>query len=681
MHLKLLFTVLSFHLFTLLGCTNKQPELGYPIIKTTEKSENYTDSTSTQKIKELLQTADQITTNNQENRDLFITILQNSNLAIDSVAFCNLLEKTYKYSVKKNDLSTQAKVYQIKSRWLYQNQQLDSTFKYLVRAELIYNNLNDSLKSGQLALAKAKILFDSGIFSESEKENIKALRYLESTKDFVLVYESNHMMALNLTELYEFEEAKEYYNISRKLIDQISEKKQLPKHKIEFFISNLNNNLSHLYYHAKDFPNAKKYALKGIYENNSLDSFPSLHSTLLINLLKAKLELNELDNILPQIQEVLDLNQNIMNFGLYAGGVPSAYLVKAKYHLLTHQVDQALTQAKLAYDTSRKENRLHSSKEALSFLAVNDKENQTQYIEKLISLNDSLNTLERQTKNKFARIEYQADRLSELNDKLAWSNQIIILLSCLLVFGFSITIFSVIQYAKNKRLLLRNKNQIANEKIYKLMLEQKELAENAKISERKRIAKELHDGIINRIFTARFHLMQLDCTPEEKKEILIKELHQSEDEIRTISHLLNNKISKDSDPFDELLKNLISNQENSFSTEFILQMDEDINWLLYSNEQKLNIYRIIQEALQNINKYSHASQALISLVGIRNNQVRIKISDNGIGFDRNDPNIKSKGLGLKNMYNRAKDLNSHLIIKTSLSQGVTILFDVRQQKR
>lgn len=175
--------------------------------------------------------------------------------------------------------------------------------------------------------------------------------------------------------------------------------------------------------------------------------------------------------------------------------------------------------------------------------------------------------------------------------------------------------------------------------------------------------------------------MQLDCTPEEKKEILIKELHQSEDEIRTISHLLNNKISKDSDPFDELLKNLISNQENSFSTEFILQMDEDINWLLYSNEQKLNIYRIIQEALQNINKYSHASQALISLVGIRNNQVRIKISDNGIGFDRNDPNIKSKGLGLKNMYNRAKDLNSHLIIKTSLSQGVTILFDVRQQKR
>ncbi|MHC5200905.1 sensor histidine kinase [Myroides sp. LJL119] len=638
------------------------------------------ESLNAEKIHELLKTANQIKVNNQENRDLFVTILQNSSKEIDSLAFFDLIEKALKYSKFKNDFLSEAKLYQILSRQYYKNNQLDSTYKYLVKAEQIYNTLNDSLKSGHLALAKSKILFDNGIFSESEKENLKAIKYLSNTKDFVLIYESNHMMALNLTELFEFQEAKEYFDISSNIIAEIAAKKQLPPNKIDFVQSNINNNLSHLYFHAKDYPNAKKYALKGIYENPSLDSFPTLHSTLLINLLKAKLELNELDNILPQIQEILNLDQNVLTSGLHAGGIPSAYLVKAKYHQLTNDNQKAIQYAKKAYAISNKEKRLQSTKEALAFLSVYDLENQTKNIEKLISLNDSLSALERKTKNKFARIEYQADHLSKLNDKLSWSNQIIILLSCLLVFGFSITIFSVIQYAKNKRLLLRNKNQVANEKIYKLMLEQKELAENAKISERKRIAKELHDGIINRIFTARFHLMQLECAPEQKKEILIRELHQSEDEIRTISHLLNNRISKDSDPFDDLLKNLVSNQENSFSTEFILQMDEEINWDLYNNEQKLNIYRIIQEALQNINKYSGASQAFISLVTIKNNLVRVKIKDNGVGFDKNDPTIKTKGLGLKNMDERAKDLNSNLVIKTTHNQGVTIYFDVKQSK-
>ncbi|MHC5352663.1 sensor histidine kinase [Myroides sp. LJL115] len=671
--------VLAVCVFLLLSCNKDKQYADYTLLGPLTNNLTEKDSLYEDKVRELLSIANQIQENTQENRNLFVTILQNSSNTIDSTNFNKLINKALNYSLQKNDLHNQADLYQIQSRNFYKTQQLDSTYSNLVKAEKIFNTLNDSLKSGHLALAKAKILFENGIFSESEKENIKAIKYLNNSDDFILKYESNHMMGLNLTELLEFEEAKKYYDISAVAITEMASKKTLPQDRIDFFLSNLNNNLSHLYYHSKDYPNAKKYALKGIYENPSLDQNPQLHSTLLINLLKAKLELNEYENILPQIQEITFLEKDNRSIGLYAGGIPSALMVEANFYKKMNQTQKSLASAKQSYSISKKERRLQNTKEALAFLAANDKENQTQYINEYIQLNDTLMNLERQTKNKFARIEFEVDKISELNKRLSGNNQTILILTCLLVFGFSITMFSIIQYAKNKRLLLRNKNQLANEKIYKLMLEQKELAENAKFSERKRIAKELHDGVINRIFTARFHLMQLDCFPPEKKDVLIEELHKSEQEIRTISHILNTKVMHDADPFDELLENLISNQNNPFNTKFIFQMDEDINWHLYSNEQKLNIYRIIQESLQNINKYSQASQAIISLTGIKNKRVRVKISDDGIGYNKNDPRIKNKGLGMKNMNERIKELQTHLVIKTSKDQGVSICFDVKQK--
>ncbi len=679
MHYKTNQTLLAFCIFLLFSCTNDKQNKDNILLDTFTIDIKPKDSIHQNKVNELLSTAILIDQNNQINRNLFVTILKNSGTTTDTLKFTQLLDKALAFSKERRDLSNQAQLFEILSRHYYNLEQLDSTYSNLVKAEQIYNTLSDSLKSGHLALAKSKILFENGILSESKNENIKAIRYLTNSDDYILLYESTLMMGIILTELHEFEEAKQYYTITKQAIMEIASMQKFPQERIDFFLSNLNNNLSNLYFLTKDYENAKNYASKGLNKNPYIEQYPQLHASLLINLLKAKLELNELDNTLQQIQKLTDLEDTIRSTGLKTIRIASVLMLKAMYYKKTDQIQKSISAAESEYDISKKQRRLQNAKIALAFLMQNDKENQSKYIDQYIVLNDSINTIERRNKNNFARIEFEVEKVNQLNKKLAIDNQTIILFTCLLFFGFSITIFAIIQYAKNKRLLLRNKNQLANEKIYELMLEQKELAENAKSSERKRIAKELHDGIINRIFTARFHLMQLECSKPESKEVLIEELHKAEQEIRTISHILTNKLMYDSDRFDELLQNLISNQKNPFGTNFRFNIDKDIKWHLYTNEQKLNIYRIIQESLQNINKYSDASQAVISITEIKDKVVLINIKDNGNGFNLDDLSIQSRGLGLKNIQERARELKSTLQITTQPGQGVSISFTVKQK--
>ncbi|WP_010255475.1 tetratricopeptide repeat-containing sensor histidine kinase [Myroides injenensis] len=612
--------------------------------------------------------------NTEENRRLAVKLLRESKYDNDSIHYYSLLNKTLQNALDKKDTYNEAEIYELLASQFYQNIQLDSAYHNLIKAEHIYYELRDSTKYGKIALKKAQILFENGIYTESETEAIKAIKYLRNKDNVFESHRSHHLLGIVLTELYEFDEALIYFRKARNLLKEVEKNKKHNNHSIAIHSSNILNNLSHLYYKKGEYEKAKKYALKGIYENKDIEDVPALYSTLSINLINAKLALKEEDNLLFKIDKIIEYEKMLQKNGHYVGGYPSILLAKARYYALINKPNSALYYTKLAYKEAKKEKRTMYMKEALTYLAINDVENQKLHIENLIKLNDSINRIERISKNKFARIEYQADELSQLNKKLIINNKTITLIAVLIIFALIIAIIFYYQYAKNKRLKFQHKNQLANEKIFELILEQKELSENAKKCERKRIAKELHDGIINRIFTSRFHLMQLDCINNDQKQVLISELHKAEQEISEISHLLNQEKITDSNPFDQLLEDLITNQQNSFNTKFILNMDKDINWDKFTSEDKLNIYRIFQEALQNINKYSKATIANIKILKTKKPSIVIKISDNGIGFEKLE---KYRGQGIKNMKSRAKDLNANLNIKSIPDLGVSITLEIK----
>jgi signal transduction histidine kinase len=80
------------------------------------------------------------------------------------------------------------------------------------------------------------------------------------------------------------------------------------------------------------------------------------------------------------------------------------------------------------------------------------------------------------------------------------------------------------------------------------------------------------------------------------------------------------------------------------------------------------MYRIVQEAIQNINKYSKAEKCFVILLKT-SDKITIRIWDNGIGF--NAEKVKY-GIGLKNIKERTKALNGELKITSKIEKGTTI---------
>ena len=87
---------------------------------------------------------------------------------------------------------------------------------------------------------------------------------------------------------------------------------------------------------------------------------------------------------------------------------------------------------------------------------------------------------------------------------------------------------------------------------------------------------------------------------------------------------------------------------------------------------KINCYRIIQEALQNINKYAKATRVTISF-SFQNTKLELCIRDNGVGFDISKNN---KGIGLQNITARIKKLKGTFVITSSLGQGALLTIHI-----
>ena len=86
------------------------------------------------------------------------------------------------------------------------------------------------------------------------------------------------------------------------------------------------------------------------------------------------------------------------------------------------------------------------------------------------------------------------------------------------------------------------------------------------------------------------------------------------------------------------------------------------------------LYRIVQEALTNIVRHAHATQADVVLT-IRDGKLIVIVEDDGVGFDP-DTVSTSNHLGLFGMRERTEMINGKLVIESSPGQGTTIMMEV-----
>ena len=191
-------------------------------------------------------------------------------------------------------------------------------------------------------------------------------------------------------------------------------------------------------------------------------------------------------------------------------------------------------------------------------------------------------------------------------------------------------------------------------------------------AERKRISAELHDGIGQNLLLIKNQAeMSLRCrVPEQAHEQLsaIKQLA-----VECIAEA--RQISRDLHPYqldhlglkralDAMLEHTVQASQIHFSSKFE-PVDE-----LFSSDATLNLYRIVQESLNNILKHSHARHVNVQMERDIH-EVQLRIEDDGAGFVLAKAGEK-KGLGLKNITERVRMLGGKLTIASAPGHGTRI---------
>ncbi len=207
----------------------------------------------------------------------------------------------------------------------------------------------------------------------------------------------------------------------------------------------------------------------------------------------------------------------------------------------------------------------------------------------------------------------------------------------------------------------------------------------AQEAERKRIAHEIHDDIIQSLASLGLQLDALGKRknrPQEDLPTLLQGLRNGIQELagrlRQFSHELHPGI---------LDQGIIPALEN-LTQEVSEETDMEIQFITYGNEQQLPaemelcLFRIAQEALRNIVKHSGATEALIRL-RYTSKGVKLIISDNGIGFDVPEElgDLASKRkLGIIGMQERSRLLNGKFSLRSSVGKGTTVVAEAEVTK-
>ncbi|TDE52711.1 tetratricopeptide repeat protein [Flavobacterium sp. GT3P67] len=577
--------------------------------------------------------------------------------------YLKLTLKVKEFALKQKDTFHMAKSLYFLGEYYEDKAQLDSSFSYYSQSEKLYRNVKDTLNSGRTALYKAGILFDSGNFTESEIGAINALKFLSKTNNTRLVYESYTLLALSLKELNNFEESLKYFDLALNQLQRL-EKEDYPKDKLLKSRISCFNNIGRVYEKQKNYKQAILFYEKGLALQDLKLNYPKSYAMLLDNMAYSKMKEGDFKDIDKLLFESLKISDSMD----IAQGIVSSKINIGEYYLYKNDTIKGLSYITEGFKLAKKIEAGPFIIRSLKLLTENDSKNKSYYSNLYVKVNDSIQNVERITRNKFARIAYETDQIEEKNEILSQKNTNIILGSGIIIIFLGVFFALYRLQSKNKELQFIKEQQEANEKIYQLMLAQQSETEHARNEERNRIAMELHDGIINSVFTTRFNLIQLESNSPSKKQELINELEKTEQEIRRVSHDLTQNLLFEDKSLPEILNSLVDSQQNKYNTKFDLSVDKYIDWSVITGANKIHIYRIIQEAIQNSNKYSEAERCFIMLLKT-GDKITIRIWDNGIGF--NTEKVRH-GIGLKNIKDRAKILKGELKLNSSPENGTTI---------
>lgn len=530
----------------------------------------------------------------------------------------------------------------------------DSAYYFFDKAQVLLISRNEIEKSNEIYVQKAVIQYYQGDFLGCETAVFKSLAFIKKQNNYLNLDAAYTLIGLCKMELKEFDEAIYYLNLSLDLSKNIDPDKMSKGIAL--------NNIGLVYFNKGDYTKAIEYYNRAVKiegfssKNFQVYTFANQYLTF------SKFKLGEIKDFEKKYDEILK-NYKELNLSLVQ---PKVQL--SEFYQSQNQIEKAQEFALDAYNTSVKEKAYRDKLLALKQLTNVFPEKATYYSNEYIKLTDSIAAVDKKIQNTFARIEYRVDELNNENLLLEQQNKLTIYYS--LIIGLIVVMVFVYRWQKQKQreYILIQEQQKANEEVYNMIINQQNEMDHVKEQEQQKISRELHDGVLGKLFGVRMNLDILNNdtnSSKDDRQNYINEIIQVEKQIRQISHELSDETRSIINNYQLMIDKLVDEQKGISGKTINYDVDSKVPWDLFSAQEKINIYRIIQETFQNINKYSNAS-VVDFLIKFIENKLEISILDNGKGFEVKKA---AKGIGIRNMKERAKIINATYKISSEINNG------------
>lgn len=194
-------------------------------------------------------------------------------------------------------------------------------------------------------------------------------------------------------------------------------------------------------------------------------------------------------------------------------------------------------------------------------------------------------------------------------------------------------------------------------------------------AEQQRLSRELHDDVGQLLALAKLNLNSAINASAAAESDELKHCREAVE--RAVERVKDLSLSLRPSSLDGLglaasLRQLCIQVQNQSGME--VHFHDEIGPARFHQEVEIHLYRIVQEALTNCVKHSHADNAWVS-IEVANQSLRVEIQDDGVGFDRDSTltMARRKGsLGVVGMLERAEILGGDLSIESKPDSGVTV---------
>ncbi len=551
---------------------------------------------------------------------------------------------------------------------------LESASLFLDKAYKLKDSSNIAKGYHFIALVFSK----AGDYEKALKNNLEALkirRALGETKEVAGIYNN---IGILFEKLGRYSQSLEFYNKSLSIYRQIGD---------QYDVALVLSNKGGLYGEMGETEKAQELLKKVITLVSEMDDHPSIGGNYQNigflyfqenQLLKAKEQYLMAKDIAVEKNETRHLANNLLHLG-------NIEYKLGNYSKAFHYLDWGINIAEKKGLLNLLSNLLE--KKATFQAALNDYKNAYQNHRRHAELKDSLLNTESMTQIAFYQTLYESEKKERQISSLKKEQEVQTLLleqqtlelekskltNTALVFFLVIsilTVFTIINYYKNKR------KDLINEQALEAQKAQVQAIIKTQENERIRFAKDLHDGLGQLLTALKINCSTITNHPGnsnqraiENASVLIRDMHQ---EIRNISFNIMPQIlvKKGLYPAISELAARINLSEN-----LRVSISEFGFTHRFEPAFEIAIYRIVQELLNNIIKYSGAENINLHFTQ-HEKELNIHIEDDGLGFDI-ECLEKSKGSGWKNICSRLKFINGNISFDTQARRKhSTVIIDI-----